>query len=278
MSSVDAVEAVGDEDERDARVAFAEEAMRIMRQEHILPPEPSELQVRTNRVATGALSEVEYPKMRDPFDHSVLRGQQNAKLLAHTYKKASEVVQNLPRPGERGLEAEDVPDLSLEEVVQSACQTTGAFPNLAYEIIRLGLEMENFQTENRLNRYQEQGHEYKGTIGTLLDLTAQLQKLPSDADSHELSDKVKQMLSDLKDKRIDLLPDHEGQISREQLVSVKSLINSHVDALRSKLTDLFTTKISIVVQFLNTMTETMKNIVRLDDRVKSTAIQLARQR
>ncbi len=167
---------------------------------------------------------------------------------------------------------EETPDSDLIKLALEDVGTVKGldFPNLAHEIVELGLEMENYQTEHKLNEYQKQAHEHKATIDLLLKLSARLQKLPSDVASHKLSDDVQSLLEKLKAKDLDIFPESNGKITKEQLASSKSLIGSHIDQQRLKLQDIFTTKISMTVQFMNTMVDVMKNVIRGHDRLLST--------
>ncbi len=156
------------------------------------------------------------------------------------------------------------------------------FPHLAREIMNLGLKMEEFHTQNRLNVYKKEGDEYKEKIDTLLKLAAELPKMNSDDGSYDLSEeaqaKILSIAAELKEKGIDIFPDVEinGQISKAQLAAANSLVNHHIDVSRTSLQELFTTKISVSIQFLQMMTEVMKKVADYNDRQVRKALEISR--
>jgi hypothetical protein len=148
------------------------------------------------------------------------------------------------------------------------------FPNLALEALNLGLKMEQFQSEEKIQKYDAEGRRHKQNIDTLLKLGSHLQKFSSENESHDLTDAMKALLSTLREQKIDLFPDLEipSVISREELGSLKSLLSSRIDEQKMHVQDLFSTKISIAIQFMNTTQDMMKEIIRKDERQKSTAV------
>lgn len=154
------------------------------------------------------------------------------------------------------------------------------FPNLAREIMQLGVAMEKFHTEEKLGLYKKQGDECKAKIDLLLKLSAQLPKMNPEDGSYEVKEEVNLEISriseELRAQGIDIFPGMgvNGAITKQQLASASSLINHHIDANRTTLQELFTTKISISIQFLQMMNEVMKRVAELDDRQKRKALEL----
>ncbi len=176
----------------------------------------------------------------------------------------------------------DRADDQLNQSYSTAVKTAAPFPNLAREIMNLGLAMEKFHTEQKLGKYKEEGDACKAKIDTLLKLSAELPKMNSDDGSYELKEETKEKIhaiaSELKAQGIDIFPGMEvgGEITKEQLASANSLINHHIDVNRTNLQELFTTKISVSIQFLSMMTEVMKKVADYDDRQKRKALELPR--
>jgi len=163
-------------------------------------------------------------------------------------------------------------DLTTEEVIENVA--TRPFPNLAREIMTLGLGLESFQTENRLKRYKLEADQCKVNIDTLLKLSAQLPKMNSDDLSYELKNEAKEeihkLVVQLREKGIDIFPGLEigKDLGKDQLASANSLINHHIDLNKTKLQELFTTKIAVAIQFMTMIGEVMKKVSEKDDQLK----------
>jgi hypothetical protein len=200
--------------------------------------------------------------------HNGINDTEGMEQFGQAFRNGAAGLQNL-RPSDP---IEETPDVDM---IKQALESTGTikgveFPNLAFEVVKLGMAFEKYQTENKLNRYQKEGHEHKATIELLLKLSAKVQKLPTDSAPHPVTPEMKEMIGKLKEKGIDIFPDLGEKFTKEQLVAAKSLIGSHIDQLRLKLQDLFTTKISTTIQFLNSMADVMKNVIRNHDRLMGT--------
>lgn len=163
-------------------------------------------------------------------------------------------------------------DEQLTKSYGTAVKAAAPFPHLAREIMKLGLAMEKHHTENKLGVYKKQGDDCKAKIDMLLKLSAQLPRVNSEDSSYEVKEETKAEISkiaeELKANGIDIFPGSEvgKEISKDQLAAANSLINHHIDAHRTNLQELFTTKISVSIQFLQMMTEVMKKVSELHDR------------
>lgn len=171
----------------------------------------------------------------------------------------------------------DVLNQSQEELVEEALKGT-PFPNLALEILMLGLKMESFQT-GKISEYKQEGDGYRKKISQLLDLSSQLPKVTSDNSSYNLEETKKEILEShekLKAMGIDIFPGLtiDQELSKEQLAAANSLINHHIDVSRTSLQELFSTKISLAIQFLSMMGEVMKKVCEKDNHLKEKANQL----
>ena len=178
-------------------------------------------------------------------------------------------------------EIEKLPDLDMiGDVVQEVGNAgTGNFPNVALEVVRLALKVENYQTAHKLNALQKEGHELKGKIELLLNLKGELQTISKkEAASYELSDKAKDLLRQLKEKEIDVFPGAGTTVTKVEMTEAKGRIESQISHHRTELQVLFSTKISVTVQFLNSMIDVVKNILKNIERANSKMIEGQRTR
>jgi hypothetical protein len=173
---------------------------------------------------------------------------------------------------------------AIEQVIENVISPppgSSSFPNLAREIMKVGMGMEGFHTK-RLAEYKKEGDKFKDKIDLLVKLSSHLPKLTSDDTSFELKEEARVEISkiheQLKARGIDLFPGMtiEKELSKEQLAAANSLINHHIDVSRTSLQELFTTKISIAIQFLSMIGEVMKKISDKDDQLKRKTTQLQR--
>jgi hypothetical protein len=189
--------------------------------------------------------------------------------------EVQEQVQNMPY-------SDEVLDMDHLEIAQKA---KGAldFPDLAKLIMRTGIEMENRTTREKIMKYKKEADACRAKMDKLLKLSAELPRMNTDDGSYALKEEVKgkilQLAKELKEDGIDIFPGSEigGEITKEQLAAANSLINHHIDQIKTTLQELFTTKISVSIQFLQMMNEVMKKISELDDRAKKKAIEEARR-
>ena len=174
------------------------------------------------------------------------------------------------------LDIEATSELSPEEIERRARTTAVALPAIAeggakasnpfpaLEIMKIGMKAEEFQMNTRFQKAKRLGHEYSGNIDLLLKLSAQINGLSSDAPSHPLTEEMKKHLLSLREKGIDILPGELNgkELKKEDLLSTKSQIGYHIDVQRTKVQQLFSSDISIAVQFIQTLGEMMKAIAR----------------
>ena len=96
-------------------------------------------------------------------------------------------------------------------------------------------------------------------IDDLLDLSSALSAL-SDKDRHDVTDTMQTILNQLKENGIDLLKGDPEQITKEQLIEVKSIIGSHVDKSRTKVQQIFT-KMQNIIQNMMSVNDSGKRFV-----------------
>jgi hypothetical protein len=242
--------------------------------------------ITSPRINLGSIYDIAgAPSGRALQDIDKLEKQINAAMAGHSMEEIDESIDffeqtqenlkdQLPNPP-------DVTDLSTKEIVVQAAPIS-EFPNLAREIMDLGLKMEAFQTQNKLNKYKKEVDECKQKIDQLLKMSALLPKMNSDDSPYELKQETQTELlriaEELKALGIDIFPGVTvgGELTKEQLAAANSLINHHIDMNRTTIQEIFTTKISVSLQFLQMMTEVMKKVADLHRRQIEKALEIVR--
>ena len=134
----------------------------------------------------------------------------------------------------------------------------GQFPNLALEIVNLTVEKERFMSD-QVNRHLDQIQKKQDAIGLLLDLNAELSGA-KDEGGEGTSEKAKEILARLKnDHAIDL----KGNIAE-----IKHNVSLQEGRLRTEMQILFTTKVQISIQQIETIISIAKDIIRKDEQLK----------
>lgn len=142
------------------------------------------------------------------------------------------------------------------------------FPNVAFEALMAGLIKES-TTNTQLQGHIAKVKETQKDIDLLLDLSAALTASKND---QKMSEEVKRLLGELKSRGIDLW---KGEVlDKEKISELKSLTSAQVDKLRSNLQIVFTTKIQTLIQQIGAILESIKDIIRQNSRVISTANRL----
>ncbi len=139
------------------------------------------------------------------------------------------------------------------------------FPNLAWEAVKAGLAKERLSNE-QLNTHIKEAEKIQKDIDLLLDFSAELTAHKDE--SKELSEKAKALLAQLKERGIDLWKG-EG-LNKEKISELKSLTSGQVDKLRSNLQIIFTTKIQFLIQAIGAIMESLKDIIRNNNKLIST--------
>lgn len=200
------------------------------------------------------------------------------KLVAGLSDGQAETVVGALEGARDRVEAMDPESVDGVDMMQEAVKTDN-FPNIALEVVRLALRVENYQTTHKLNALQKEGHELKGKIELLLNLKGELQAISKkDAASYELSDKAKDLLRQLREKEIDVFPGAGNSVTKVEMTEAKGRIESQISHHRTELQVLFSTKISVTVQFLNSMIDVVKNILKNTERANSKMIEGQRTR
>lgn len=184
---------------------------------------------------------------------------------------------------------DEIAEYALSEAADKLSKKEGGalynYPNVAREMLNLGLKMESFKTEE-LERHKKRGDEYREKIQSLLKFSALLDKLPSDKDSHDLKELFFNQAPDpekpLPERSMDneeieqcikeVFPGGSYIISKEQLSGGKVRTNDIMGEYKTKMTNLLTTEISIVIHNLQMMTQMMQEIAKKHHQLVSSVV------
>lgn len=145
-----------------------------------------------------------------------------------------------------------------------------AFPNLAWEVVKVGLIKEG-QTTHKINGHIDEATSLQETNDLLIKFRTELAALPENWT--ELPESMKTVLNDLKAKGIDILGGKEFLKTKEAKEEYKFIATSHLDKKRNDLNLLFTTKINSLIQAIGTILDCLKDIVRNDSRLRNSITQ-----
>ncbi len=145
------------------------------------------------------------------------------------------------------------------------------FPNLAWEALKAGLAKEKM-TNDQLSRHIQAAEKSQKDIDLLLDFSAELTAYKDDA--KQMSEKMKDLLAQLKERGIDLWKGEDKNLTKEKISELKSLSSSQVDKLRSNLQILFTTKIQVLIQSIGAIMDVLKDIIRNNTKLINAANRL----
>jgi hypothetical protein len=219
---------------------------------------------------------------------SVANEQAGAELLQEAQdivKAADEPVENLKDLGPLDTDqwdeytadaTETLQELSDANKTLSKAIATRRFPHVAKEILDLGLHTEKMKTEE-LERYKLEGDGHKNEIKKLLELGKHLDALPPGQPMHNLKEAILDKLTGSKREEMEqclkeAFPGGLLDITKEQVAGAKVWANEMMSKHRADMTDLLTTKISVVIHFLQMLTQVMQNALRLDERLHGTII------
>lgn len=142
------------------------------------------------------------------------------------------------------------------------------FPNLALEAVKAGLEKERI-SNNQIDNYIKEAEKHQKDIDLLLDFSAELAAHKEDT---EISQKLKDLLSELKERGIDLWKGEENNLTKDKISELKSLGSAQIDQLRSKLQIVFASKLPGLIQAVTTIMQTIQEMIRNHSRLISTIL------
>jgi hypothetical protein len=135
--------------------------------------------------------------------------------------------------------------------------------NIGWQIVKIGLDKEKIYY-NKLNRCTNTASEMQQTIQKLIELNGQL---PISEKDVGLSDQALALCKDLEKANIILLQPGEKKISPTRMAELKAQVGAHNDRLKTELQTLFTTKIQVMINELNSLLESLKTIQKTLDRL-----------
>ncbi len=162
---------------------------------------------------------------------------------------------------------------SLPEIVDEAYQELRRkdpkFPNIAKEIVDLGLANEEKGIE-QLERYKQQADEHQLAVKKFLQLSTKLDALPHDAAVHNLQETILNKLTGAQRQECEeciekIFPKDSfdiTKITKEQLAGAKVRISDTMSNHKTEMTNILSTKISLLSHRLQTMVQVMQNIIR----------------
>lgn len=214
-------------------------------QQNVLSRDLKPCELNTDRVSLKALSELESPHPADRIDSSqITKVPDIAEEVAAAANKAG-----ISTAGNRDAAAGDVQPSSASSVFEQHPVLEGINAALLYERRGIG----------QLNETESDSTKQLNIIDSLLDLSTELTTL-KDKDKHELSEKMQSILSDLKEKGVDLFKADAKEITKEQLIELKSVIGSHIDKSRTKVQQIFT-RMQTIIQNMMSVNDSSKRMI-----------------
>lgn len=193
----------------------------------------------------------------------------NIKLLqsGETLSEKKGSIFEFAASSDEGAPVNKDPNLALEALSDEE-QLIHKDYNLALEALLAALASEKANI-NKLSSIEEETHKKLNLIDELLDLNKSLM-IPSGKDQLDVTQEIQNKIDALKEKGVDL-DISEKKIGKDNLAEIKSLIQSRIDKCRTEVQIQFT-KIQTTVQHMNSIIDTMKQVLRDADREKSTSV------
>jgi len=140
--------------------------------------------------------------------------------------------------------------------------------NVGWEILDLGLKKEKMYQAVLIQSTNE-ASEIQQTIQKLLELNGQLHLGEKDV---VLSDQTLALFKDLEKAKITLLQPGEKKISPTRMSELKAQIGANNDRLKTELQTLFSTKIQVRINEINSLLESLRTTAKYFDRLMSSII------
>lgn len=144
------------------------------------------------------------------------------------------------------------------DALENVSKTFSSSFNPALEIVKSGAAFEQKSASN-LFELETQSNKIVETIDLLLDLSRELGTL--NAEKPVLNQAVKDILLKLEGKGIKLVDLSKGDaISKDQLITLKTVTSTHIDKLRTQIQQLFN-KMQNVIQNMSSVNDTVKKMI-----------------
>lgn len=169
-------------------------------------------------------------------------------------------------------------------IMQEALETAAPkrqFINLAKELLTFGLNTEEAKT-NLLEKYEAEAQEHMAKCRSLLSFrTKVLDALPENATVHDVEKAIENAFTGAEKEEVhkclqEIFPNESydiTKITKEQLAGAKVRIQDLMSEHKTAMTNLLTTKTSVVINNLQTLLQFLQTIFRLDDRLKDKIIE-----
>jgi len=166
--------------------------------------------------------------------------------------------------------------VSVANIVLEQAIKKRKFPNVAKEILMLGLEIEKRKTVE-LEQYKKESDTHRAQIRKYLDLSELLEALPTDQPTHNLQTAILDKLASPKKEEMEacikeVFRHGSLDITKAQLTGGNARINEMMSEHKTAMTNLMTNNISLVVHVLQTLVQILQNTLRLDERLNEKII------
>jgi len=171
----------------------------------------------------------------------------------------------------------DNEEATMEELAVLAPPATETKPawkeNLGYLMLKIGLEVERVKTR-QIHAHLDEANQIQKKLGKLIDLNSKMTLYADNEDKKKLGDDVFKLNEELKAEGIDILGGLKAGdlISSERLAEIKGNISNHTDSLKTELQTLFTTKIQVKIQEIQSILECLKTVEKYWNRLISNII------
>lgn len=166
------------------------------------------------------------------------------------------------------IHSEGCSDLSITDQKVNQHVTSFLSINVAWEILALGLKKETLY-QTKLAKSTNEASEIQQTIQKLIELNGELSISEKDV---VLSDRAINLCKELEKAQITLIKPGEKKISPARMGELKAQIGSQNDRLKTQLQTLFTTKIQVMINEMNSLLESLRTIHKFFDRLMSNII------
>lgn len=200
---------------------------------------------------------------------------------SRTHRIAPDIISRIDHPSntERLDEARITSPSENDRNISLAAESAGlsqasSFPNFAWHAMEIALKREQYGSE-KIRALSLNVKEHLAHIDALLDVSSELSALPSDKDSHEISNKMKDMFAKLEQAKIQIW---KGglKITKDQLGEMKAQLSSHIDKFRTKIQTIISTEIQPEANNLQAIMNILQQIIQSDARLKRKTAELPR--
>lgn len=155
-----------------------------------------------------------------------------------------------PKDAKPSIEEKDL----LDRVKSASAPCIG---NLGYLAVSLAQKVERFMNA-KINNFIQESSKIQKTIDQLVDLNGKLSIHNDNENEKTITDEIRELCKSLKENGIDILSEKETKLTRERLAEIKANVSAHTDRLKTDLQILFTTKIQVSIQEIQSVLDSAK--------------------